>query len=324
MSGFASQLGDLASAFLKHKRTLGIRYRREEGFLREFDHFAAERRESGISEPLVREYLSRRTRGSRSHHLTLVRQFAQFVQLQQPDTFVPPPRFLGIRRSRPVIRVLSREESARFLDACSNLPSSPGWPDRGCVLGPALRLLLLTGLRRSELLDLEDRDVDLKTGVLTIRCGKFSKSRFVPLADEETDRLRAYRTDLLAREPGRMATDAFFPRRDGHRRCSNSSLYRAFRRVLRLAGIQHHGRGEGPRLHDLRHSFAVLRMFAWYEQGQDLRAKLPLLATYLGHVGVSTSQVYLHMTQDLAEGVTRRHEQRFGHLITAAPEGGLS
>lgn len=322
MNGFTSQFAAHAVNFLEHKRSLGMTYRREEGFLRELDHFAAKRGEIGIDEPFIREYLTQRTRRSRPNHLTLVRQFAQFVQLQQPETFVPPPRFLGIRRRRPVIRVLSREQCLSFLDACGLLPRSPGWPDRGRVLGPALRLLLLTGLRRSELLDLQDRDVDLETGVLTVRCGKFGKSRFVPLAEEETDRLRAYRTDLLLRVAGRIPTDAFFPRPDGHSRCCNRSLYCAFRRVLGLAGIRHRGRGEGPRLHDLRHSFAVLRMIAWYEQDQDLHAKLPLLATYLGHVGVSTSQVYLHMTQDLAEEVTRRHQQRFGHLITVEPVGG--
>ena len=79
----------------------------------------------------------------------------------------------------------------------------------------------------------------------------------------------------------------------------------------------HGGRGEGPRLHDLRHSFAVFRLLSWYEQGVDLRAKLPFLATYLGHVGLETSQVYLHMTRDLVGEVTRRLEARFGDIITA-------
>jgi len=69
--------------------------------------------------------------------------------------------------------------------------------------------------------------------------------------------------------------------------------------------------------HDLRHTFAVLRLLAWYEQGADLSAKLPLLATYLGHVGLATSQVYLHMTLDLVGEVVRRFEARFGSIITA-------
>ena len=96
-----------------------------------------------------------------------------------------------------------------------------------------------------------------------------------------------------------------------------ASLYDSFRRTLVSSSIAHGGRGEGPRLHDLRHGFAVLRLLVWYEQGEDLSAKLPLLATYLGHIGLVSSQVYLHMTNDLVGEVTRRYEARFGDLVTA-------
>ena len=74
-----------------------------------------------------------------------------------------------------------------------------------------------------------------------------------------------------------------------------------------------------PRLHDLRHSFAVLRLLGWYEANADLGAKLPLLATYLGHVGLGTSQIYLHMTRDLVGEVLRREMHRFGDIITEHP-----
>ena len=115
----------------------------------------------------------------------------------------------------------------------------------------------------------------------------------------------------------RLPADPFFPSADDRSHCSPSSLYTSFRQALETAGIDHGGRGRGPRLHDLRHTFAVLRLLAWYEGGADLNAKLPLLATYLGHVGMATTQVYLHMTLDLFGEVTRRQLDRFGDLITA-------
>lgn len=310
-SPFASHIVRL----LAHKRALGVAYHRERAFLAEFERLTVGWPDDVLSETLVRNYLSGRTDGGRPHRLTVVRALARFLVLDEPRTFVPPPRFLAIRRRRPVIRVLSRDEAARFLLACDALPDASAFP-RGLVRGTALRVLLLTGLRRGELLALQDRDVDLIEQVVTVRCGKFGKSRFVPVSPDLTDRLRVCREALAARVADRHPEDAFFPRSDGRQRMTHKRLYRAFRDVLDLARIPHLGRGRGPRLHDLRHSFAVLRLLSWYEAGADLRAKLPLLATYLGHVGLASSQDYLHMTEDLIGEVIKRQRAVFGDLIT--------
>lgn len=316
MSTWSSPLGDLLERFLAHKRALGFGYRREEALLHELDFVASRSSARWVSQTLMREYLSAFSQAARPARLTVLRQLARFAVLEEPRTFLPPSRFLGIRRRRPTIRVLSRDEACRFLDACDRLPD--GSPDpQWIVHSIALRTLLLTGLRRGEALCLRDRDVDLDQSLLTVVHGKFGKTRIVPLAQDLTHRLRSYRASLSAIGFPRRPDDAFFPRADGHRQTSPKSLYKSFRRVLEIAGIEHRGRGEGPRLHDLRHSFAVLRLLSWYEVSADLGTKLPLLATYLGHVGLATSQVYLHMTGDLAGEVTRRQLHRFGDLITA-------
>jgi integrase/recombinase XerD len=171
-------------------------------------------------------------------------------------------------------------------------------------------------MRRGELVALRDEDVDLSQDILTVRCGKFGKSRFVPLAFELAQRLRIYREAVSVRIAPRQPSSAFFPRPDGHQHTALKSLYKSFRQVLELAQIPHLGRGRGPRLHDLRHAFAVLRLLTWYETGADLTVKLPLLATYLGHIGLTSSQVYLHMTEDFVGELTRRQLDRFGDLIT--------
>ncbi len=315
MSDFTSSFGAQLQRFLAHKRSLGFAYRREEAFLREFDRFAMDSHHNTLSEDLVRAYLSDFGQLARPARLALIRQLARFLGLEAPDIFVPPERFLGIRRQRPLIRVLSRAEARQFLDACAQLPDTATFPRR-LVHGTALRLLLLTGLRRGEGLTLKDQDVDLTEGVLTVQHSKFGKSRFVPLAPDLRDRLQAYRESVSSQIAPRRPDDAFFPRSDGRQPTAAKSLYSSFRLVLDLAGIEHRGRGEGPRLHDLRHTFAVLKLLSWYETNADLGAKLPLLATYLGHVGLATSQIYLHMTQDLVGEVTRRQLDRFGSLIT--------
>jgi integrase/recombinase XerD len=317
MSQPGGPLGDRIERYLAHKRALGFGYLREERYLQLLDALTPAGSSGVVDEPLVRDFLSGVGPGSRPHRLTVVRQFARFLSLEEPKTFVPPARFLAVQRNRPPTRVLSREEACRFLEACDRLPSTVRFPHRGLVHGMALRLLLLTGLRRSEALGLKAEHVDLVAGIITVHRGKFGKSRFVPVTPELTDRLHAYREALLAHVGIRRPADLFFPSADGYRPCSWTSLYKSFRIALSIAGIAHGGRGHGPRLHDLRHTFAVLRLLIWYEQGADLNAKLPMLATYLGHLGLATSAVYLHMTQDLVGEVTRRLTNHFGDLITA-------
>jgi integrase len=315
MTTFTSWFAEQLKRFLTYKRSLGFTYIREEAFLLELDRVAASWPNNRLSEALVRQYLSCGSARGRSHRLTVVRTLARFLVLEEPRTFVPPRRFLGIRRQRASIRVFSRKEAGRFLSACDALADRTKYP-RGLIHGTALRTLLLTGLRRGELLQLHNRDVDLSQEVITVLRGKFGKQRFVPLASDLTQRLRTYRQAVLAHFGAPNPTHAFFPGLDGQHPIAPKSLYRSFRQVLDSAGIEHLGRNRGPRLHDLRHGFAVLRLLAWYEQGVDLRVKLPLLATYLGHVGLTTSQVYLHMTEDLVGEVTKRQRDRFGDLIT--------
>ena len=310
-SPFASHIARL----LAHKRALGMAYHREQWFLAEFERATTKWPACVLSEAVVRMYLSEKTDGGRPHRLTVVRALARFLVLEEPRTFVPPPRFLGIRRRRPPTRILSREEASRFLLACDALPDVTRFP-RGLVYGTALRVLLLTGLRQGELISLQDQDVDLVEGVVSVRCGKFGKSRLVPLSPDLADRFRTCRERLAAHVAERHPGDAFFPRADGHRAMSPKTLYQIFREVLELAQIPHLGRGRGPRPHDCRHSFAVFRLLSWYEAGADLRVKLPLLATYLGHVGLASTQDYLHMTEDLIGEVTKRQRAVFGDLIT--------
>ncbi len=319
MSIFKSSLGAQLSRFLNYKRGLGFAYRNAEGRLRILDRMASETGvpDSLLDEPLARRFVSEGTRGSRSNRLTLVRQFARFLAPDEPRTFIPPRRFLGVKVRKPVIRVLARDEVQRFLVACDKMTDSNQYPHRGLIHGTLLSLLLMTGLRRGEALALKVADVDLNSGVLSVKRAKFGKSRFVPVAEDVLERLRTYHVELGKRIDGRCSEDAFFPGPNGHVPGKPASLYASFRRTLDASGIDHGGRGKGPRLHDLRHSFALLRLLAWYEQGADLNAKLPLLATYLGHIGLGTTQVYLHMTRDLVGEVSRRFDARFGHIITA-------
>jgi integrase len=182
-----------------------------------------------------------------------------------------------------------------------------------------LRLLYLAGLRAGELLRLTQADVDLDAGVLHIRHTKFDKSRMVPIAPDLAQQLARCRTLATKRFAGGAPEKPFFPSPRGGR-YSITALRDAFHQTLKTAGIERTRSNRHIRLHDLRHSMAVLRLLLWCEQNADLDAKLPLLATYLGHVGLASSQRYLQLTHDLMGEITRRHQARFGYLIN---EGGL-
>lgn len=321
-----SALSDQLARFLDFKRAAGYRYREEARVLHELDRFLAVHLSPDdpvITDQVVRGFVARRASESettRAHRLTLIRQVCRFLALEEPRTALPGSRFLGIHRRAFVPRVLTRNEGQRFLDACLTLAPSPCSPFRGLVLGTALQVLYLTGLRAGELLRLTREDVDLSAAVLRLRDTKFGKSRFVPLAQDLGSRLGEYDAELARRLDSWSPDAPFFPNRAG-RAYSITALRAAFRHVQSVAGVAPLSGGRRLRLHDVRHSFAVLRLLLWYEHGVDLNVKLPLLATYLGHVGLASSQRYLQLTEELASEVTRRHQARFGYLIV---EGGRS
>lgn len=318
---FSSPLADALSRFLAFKRAAGCRYDEEARALRVLDHFLSTTLNPDdpvITLDVVRGYVARRGEESettRAHRLTLIRQVCRFLALEQPRTAVPAPRFLGIHRRAFVARVMSQEEGCRFLDACGHLVTRSWSPIRDTVLGTALVLLYFTGLRTGEVLRLTIADVDLAGGMLRVRETKFGKSRLVPVASDIAARLDRCRMTIERHLASRPPEAPFFATASG-RPYSHTALSAAFHQVLARAGIPRYSAGRALRLHDLRHGFAVLRLLVWYQQEADLGARLPALATYLGHVGLASSQRYLQLTADMVGEIGRRHERRFGHLIT--------
>ncbi|MGD0232645.1 MAG: tyrosine-type recombinase/integrase [Syntrophorhabdales bacterium] len=311
---FTSPLASHLRRFQQFKCAAGYRYDLRGRDLRVMDRFFAlhlSPADPVITDSVIRAFVTL-TEKNAMHRLTLMRQFCRYLSLEEPRTAIPPRSFLGIRHKPFIPRILTRDEGKRFLQAC--LFTSGQASLCQVVHGTMLLALYLTGMRVGEVLSLRLEDVDLSTGVVRIRQGKFKKSRLVPLAGDVTDRMEQCRL-LVDRHLGVRPPEAyFFPGREGSRYTADA-LRLSFRKVLSEAGIPYEGKGKGPRLHDLRHSYAILRMMLWYKQGADLGALLPLLATYLGHVGLSSTQYYLRLTEDLLGVVLGRYQERFGHLI---------
>jgi len=134
------------------------------------------------------------------------------------------------------------------------------------------------------------------------------------MAPDLTERMRACKDSIQKRLGSRSHDEPFFAGPTG-KPVSGSALVASFREVVGQAGIAQAGGVNRPRLHDLRGTFAVHRLLLWYERNADLMAKLPLLSTYLGHVGLGSSQHYLQLTKDMVGEITRRHQACFGYLI---------
>ena len=188
---------------------------------------------------------------------------------------------------------------------CGTGPAGHSCPTRGPALHTVILLLATSGLRISEALHLTLADVDLAAGVLSIRQSKFRKSRLVPVSAATLETLRTYHDLRITVAPADPA-GAFFVsgRGTGY---STSTVQAMFRDLTVQAGLREPG-GRGPRLHDLRATFAVTRLLLWYRDGEDVMARLPLLSTYLGHACVSDTEVYLRITTTLLqEANTRFH-----------------
>lgn len=320
---FTSPLKDKLERFLEYKRVVGCRYQAEESILRCLDRFLAKHlvaKDPVITLDVVRAFVQQGkcSNTTRAHRLTLVRQFCRHCAVEDTRTAIPPRNFLGLRRCPYLQRILTREEGKRFLATCLIFPRARCSPLRGIVHGTALTLLYVAGLRLGEALRLTVTDVDLSRGLLQVRLTKFGKSRVVPISADVIQRLRACSNAVEQRLGSRPVEALFFVGPRG-KPVSKTALRASFHDILKKAGIAPRG-DRRPRVHDLRGTFAVHRLLRWYEQNADLEAKLPLLVTYLGHTSLQGTQRYLQLARDLVGEVTRRHQARFGHLITDEQE----
>lgn len=239
-----------------------------------------------------------------ARRLSIVRRFAVWVHATDPRTEIPPRSLLPARHRRKPPHIYSDGELAQIMEAAASLPSRTGV--RALTYETLVGLLAATGLRPGEALALDDQDVDLQQGVLAIRNTKFGKSRFVPVEESVQAALARYACRRDSLQPHRE-TRAFLVSARG-RRVSGCAARRTFAKLLQTLGLraekEGNRRGRGPRLQDLRHTFATRRMLAWYRAGLDVERLLPALATYLGHGRVQDTYWYIEAVPELLQLAT--------------------
>ena len=299
--GFHSCLSNPIQRFLEHKRAMGRCYRTEEAALRLLDQFLLGNEISApneiSAEILDRFFVSRPRQRPRSYNHLVGVVSRLFRWLVDQEILDHSPVHTTLRRVTQTRRpfLFDQASAGRLLQVAGQLRTRPKAPLRGPTYRTIFALLYGLGLRVGEVARLCRQDVDLDRDLLAIRCTKFSKDRLVPFGPGVHRLLREFLA-LRAEIRGGLVADALIPR-------------------LELdipPGVS------PPRLHDLRHSFAVATLLRWYQMGLAPGQRIHHLATFLGHVDPTSTAVYLTITEELLDQANARFENYVSSVLPEA------
>lgn len=239
--------------------------------------------------------------------LSIVRGFASYLSALDQRTEIPPVGLLPSKHQRPTPFIFTREDINQLLHGARNKAKTPAMlkESLSCLYG----LMSITGLRVSEALKLTDQDIDFVTGVVTVECSKFGKSRLVPLHQSTTTALQRYQS-TRKRACG-INTSHFFVNQYG-KPISYDCVRYHFRKIVQFMDQPNQPGKPTPTLHDLRHYFAISTITQWYEAGEDVHAKLPILSTFLGHVEIRDTYWYISACPSLMLAAVQRLEREQG------------
>ena len=313
---FYGPLHEVIEKYIAEKRGIGLQYNSESKRLANFDHFTSSYGcpINTLSKAVIEAWISKRDNECASTQrlrIILMRQFGFFMQRCGYDTYVLPA--LPVKKTLGSFTpyIFSDAEVEKIFTQADCWKVTPQSPYGYVVIPVLIRVLFCCGLRISEVRFLKVGNVDLGNGVLTIYGTKFDKDRLVPMSPSITELCRSYSEKMH-----RLSNDedVYFP---NARRTSYgmTTLYDVFRTLLWNAGISHGGKGKGPRIHDIRHTYAVRCLRRWVQNGSEISSALPYLSAYLGHVGLKESQRYLRLTADLFPEINNALNKTFGEII---------
>ena len=323
-AAFVSMLAPVIARFVSLKQALGRGYDGERRVLAHLDRFLARLGPDSADltcetfEAWCRTLTHLRTGGRRSR-MRVVRNLCLYRRRTEATCFVPDPALFPPLHQPVRPYLFTDAEVAQLIRAAATFAPTAGSPLRPHVMRLSVVLLYTTGLRRGELVELRLGDLDGMEQTLWVRASKFHKSRLLPLSADVSGELQRY---LAARGSAAMPNDGAAPllchRQRGGPGYTGSGLREGICHLLRTTGIRTPA-GHLPRVHDFRHSFAVRALLRWYQAGADVQVKLPLLATYMGHVSIASTEYYLPFVADLAAAAGERFERYAGELLTPTP-----
>jgi integrase len=311
----------LLHEFIAFKRHCGFKYSTEEKILLLFDRLTIEKKEDklGISRDLVDTWSVKRDNESDAYRYKRCITLNQFslhlnrLGIESVMAHVPKPK----KNFMPYI--YTRKELDSIFDVCDNLECNVIKKDSLYMLMPILvRFLSATGVRIGETLDLKISDVNLTCNYLTLRDTKNQKERLLPFTESLAVALRQYAEHRDRLNPIQKC-DYFFTTVRG-RKCKPEQIYKVFRKILDKAKIPFRGGHYGPRVHDLRHTFAVMSLGSMVENGMDIYCSLPILSTYLGHQSLEATNQYVRLTAERYPGLIHNLEDIFINVFPSLEE----
>lgn len=310
---FYGPLASAANGLMNSARLAGNHYNAEGIYLSKICKLAEMRNTdfNMLPKELVDEWCAKRDSESYktwSNRVIVIRKLAEYMNAIGMEAYHTPVKTPN-RKSNYSPHIYTNRELKKFFSCANQIPAYTNCPNRNSVGSLIFRLIYGCGLRLSEALNLEIRDVNTEDGILIIRDSKMDKSRYVPMAPKLTEECKQYMHNvrLIARP-----NEPFFPAPDKGF-YSGRAIYHMFRQILDMAGISHSG--NGPRIHDFRHTFAVNCLKKWINEGKSLTSAIPILAVYLGHKSLKESQYYLHLTADMYPDITKTVTYTFDNLI---------
>lgn len=300
-----SALEQRVDEYLAIRRALGYKLAGYDAALRDFTGWLDTMGAEFVTVDLAVAWAQSRPTSSpirERQRLTMVSGFAEYLSAIDPRTDVPAKDLLPARHHRTAPYIYSSAEISALMAAARSLTPALKAATYETLIG----LLACTGLRIGEAAGLDRRDVDIAQSSLLVRFGKNGRSRHVPIHSTTVDALSAYaaRRDRLCPRP--TASSFLVSTRGG--RLAHSSVQAVFAKLRLLVGLDGHDHGRQPRVHDLRHSFVVRTMLAWYRDGVDVQSRLPLLSTYVGHVDPKATYWYQQAAPELLSLAARRLE----------------
>jgi integrase/recombinase XerD len=320
---FISAIGTVIVRYVALKQALGCRYHTQRYLLTLFDRFLASRGYLDVTPESFSAWCSSIKHlmpSGRRMRMQIVRQFCLYRRRSDPDCFVPDSSQFPPPQPKPRPHIFSEGEITRLLlaaDALHTYEFSPLCPQ---VARLALVLLYTSGLRRGEVARLTLGDYDPLERVLLVRDSKFHKSRIIPLSPDAVREVQRYLEDRDRHSfPRTPDVPLLIHRRGGISAYSGHGLRALMRRLFRTAGVRT-AAGRLPRLHDLRFTFAFHALLRWYRTGADVQARLPALATYMGHVSILSTEYYLPLLDVVAQETSERFEQHCARFLPTAPD----